>query len=332
MLTGTGDTALNSLTRRVFGRQYRHQTLPVAHRIGIAAGLVTGDTEQPEAGHFFRIGLQCLIGQLLQTLAPLLVLGKVLSLRPLAQQCRFTPGQPDRFGKRLGGIRGTLLRHVGTPEEIPAFRVFRAALHALFQTLGHLRHAARRHLRQLAGLIHLFKTAPVQVQTQTEQRHHQCGGQRQPLPQTALRGLITLGIGQQLASRFRLAGGQLFIGQRAGCLLRLQLGHPLLIERHVQGCTILFGLSLTTTQQGNQQKGQRHQQQQAGGQPEIDHHFLSSNWARRSRSSADSSVVAALVTLRRRRQTITPRVSTPSPSNPAGPYQSSRVLLDRGGL
>ena len=70
--------------------------------------------------------------------------------------------------------------------------------------------------------------------------------------------------------------------EHAFSLLRLQLGHALLIQRNVQGSAIFFTLGATFTQNRDQQKTQGDQKQQPCGKPEINHSwFLSNSWSRR---------------------------------------------------
>ena len=67
------------------------------------------------------------------------------------------------------------------------------------------------------------------------------------------------GVGQQLASRFGPTAVHLRGIEHALLLLSLQLSHALLVQRDVQGSTILFELSATDTQNRDQQKTQGNQ-------------------------------------------------------------------------
>ena len=228
--------------------------------------------------------------------------------------------------------RRTILGHVGTTEEVQAFGGIRLRRDRTLQTPGHLFHRLRR-LGEFPGQLDLVAGTEMQVQAQAQHRHQHGRQQRHRLAQARhpWRG-DAFGVGEQFTGGFGAAGVHLRGIEHALFLLSLQLSHALLIQRHVQGGTILFKLGATTTQNGDQQKTQGHQKQQTCSEPEINHSwFLSNSWSRRSRSSAESEPgVSARCT--RRRRTITAMITKPPSSRPAGPNQSSAVLAFRAGL
>ncbi|MNG19843.1 hypothetical protein D3C84_1040480 [compost metagenome] len=100
----------------------------------------------------------------------------------------------------------------------------------------------------------------MQVQPQPQHRHQDRGQQRQRLAQAGNpTGIGTFSIGQQFTGSFVTTGAHLRRIEHAFGLLRLQLGHALLVKRHVQRGTILFALGATAPQHRDQQKTQGNQ-------------------------------------------------------------------------
>ncbi len=332
LLSRTSDPALYGLARWVLLRQRRHQALPVADGVGVALLLECGDTEQAEGRNLLRIAFERLVGQSLEFLAPLTVIGEVARLSQLSKQLRLPPRQCDHPLECLGRVGRALLTHVGAPEEVPPLGRIRLGFDGLLETHDHLLHRTRL-LGELASQQHLVTGAPMQIQTKAQQGHQKRQDQRHRASKaTATLWLSPFGIAQQLARSIGLACLVLRLGKRTCRELRGQFVQALLIERDVQCSTVFFGLRLAATHDRQQQNGKGRQQQQAGSDPEIGHgSFLSSREARRWRSASVRVWAAGVLSTRRRRTMM--NASTPSPriSSAAGPYQSSSVVLVTGG-
>ena len=241
------------------------------------AAFIGRNSQKPQAGDFRRIGFQRFIRQRLQLRGPLLVTGEIQRLRPLAEQLRLTPSHAYSTLKRHDGIGGTFLRHVGTAQEVPAFRRLRVALYCGLQACGHFFDSLRLRGKNLRTL-NIANSTPMLIEAIPQQRHQQRGYQWDGAAQLALGRLRqrTLSIREQLASGLVTTTGQLLSIQRPSIVLALQIQQALLIKSHVEGRTVFFSLHLASTQHRDQQKRQGRQQQQASAQPEFNHQsFLS---------------------------------------------------------
>jgi len=95
------DPALQGDAGVVFGRQLRQQAAPVIDRLLVALAFKGRDAKQTEAGDFSRVELEGFVGQGLDLGRPLLVVGEVLGLGPLAQQLRLRPARATVRSKTL---------------------------------------------------------------------------------------------------------------------------------------------------------------------------------------------------------------------------------------
>ncbi|MNQ88409.1 hypothetical protein D3C85_1036690 [compost metagenome] len=274
LFRGPGNSALQRLAGLVLRRQLRQQAIPVIDGVLITLAFKRGNAQQAKAGDFFRIGLERFVGQGLDLVRPLLAIGEVLGLGPLTEQLGLTTGQVHRALEHLRRIRRAVLSHVGATEEVHAFSGIRLSGDRTLQALGHLFHRLGS-LGEFAGQFDLVAGTEMQIQAQAQHRHQNGRQQRQGFAQTRHpRRFSAFGVRQQFTGGFGATGVHLRRIEHALFLLSLQLSHALLIQRDVQGGTILFALGATAAQHRDQQKTQGNQKQQTCSEPEINHSWF----------------------------------------------------------